>query len=127
MQIIIKFKLKNYTLLVLILLFFQTSYSQTIIGEITNGNEGIPFASIYVKGSRIGTSADEEGRFVLNYVPKGKQEIVVSAIGYNKHKQSFTIQAGINTYNFVLKESSYKLDQVVVSGTMKETLFKSHQ
>ena len=61
----------------------------------------------------------------MNDVPEGKREIIVSAIGYNKLKESFKVQAGVNAYNLVLKESSYKLDQVVVTGTMKEIFIQA--
>ena len=117
--------MKNYLLLLLSFLLVQISYSQTIKGEITNGVEIIPFANIYVKGIGIGAASDKYGRFVLNDVPQGMHELVVSAIGYDKLKESFTVQPGINTYNFVLKESSFKLDQVVITGTMKKSFIQS--
>lgn len=117
--------MKNYTLLLLSLLLIKTSYTQTIKGQITNGNDVIPFANISVKSSGIGVAADADGRFILNDVAEGKHEIVVSAIGYIKHKEFFSVQAGINHYNLVLRESSYELDQVVVTGTMKESFIQA--
>ena len=78
--------MKNYKLLLLSFLLVQVSYSQTIKGQITNGYDVIPFANISIKGSSLGTAADPNGRFILNDVPEGIQEIVVSAIGYIKHK-----------------------------------------
>ena len=113
--------MKNYSLLLLSFLLVQISCSQTIKGEITNGVEIIPFANIYIDGIGIGTASDKDGRFVLNNVPQGSQEIVVSAIGYDKLKDSFTVQAGTNNVNYVLKESSYNLGQVVITGTMKKS------
>ena len=52
--------MKIYTLLLLSLLLVKTSYSQTIKGQITNGNDVIPFANISVKSSGIGVAADAE-------------------------------------------------------------------
>ena len=117
--------MKICILLLSFLLLVQTSFSQTIKGKITNGIEVIPFANIYVKGNAVGTSADAYGQFTLNDVPEGKQEIVVSAIGYIKHKESFTVKAEINFYNPILEKSSYELDQVVVTGTMKESFIQA--
>ena len=102
--------MKNY---ITFLYSLFLSYSQTIKGEITNGNQAIPFANISIKGIDKGAAADLDGRFILNNVPEGKQEIVVSAIGYNKYKATFIVKAGLNVYNFVLEESSFELDQVV--------------
>ena len=62
--------MKNYTLLILCLLLIKNSYSQTIKGQITNGNDVIPFANISVKSTGIGVAADGNGRFILNDVPK---------------------------------------------------------
>ena len=117
-------KMKNYITFLYSLFLFQASYSQTIKGEITNGNQAIPFANISIKGIDKGAAADLDGRFILNNVPEGKQEIVVSAIGYNKYKATFIVKAGLNVYNFVLEESSFELDQVVVTGTMKESFIQ---
>ena len=74
--------MKNYLLLLLSFLLVQISYSQTIKGEITNGVEIIPFANIYVKGIGIGAASDKYGRFVLNDVPQGMHELVVSSNGH---------------------------------------------
>ena len=117
-------KMKNYITFLYSLFLFQASYSQTIKGEITNGNQAIPFANISIKGIDKGAAADLDGRFILNNVPEGKQEIVVSAIGYNNYKATFIVKAGLNVYNFVLEESSFELDQVVVTGTMKESFIQ---
>ena len=67
--------MKICILLLSFLLLVQTSFSQTIVCEITNGIEVIPFANIYVKGNGVVT-ADAYGQFTLNDVPEGKQEIV---------------------------------------------------
>ena len=117
--------MKKYILLLIEFFFVQIAYSQTIKGKITNGFEGVPFANISVKGTGLGAAANADGFFILTDVPTGKQELVVSAIGYNKHKESLTINQGENTFNPVLKESSYKLDQVVVTGTMKESFIQA--
>ena len=117
--------MKKYILLLVGIVVVQFAYSQTVKGKIINGEKGIPFANISVKGTGVGAAADADGLFVLTNVPSGKQELVVSAIGYNKHKESLTVNQGENTFNPVLKESSYKLDQVVVTGTMKESFIQA--
>ncbi len=117
--------MKKYILLLVGIVVIQFAYSQTVKGKITNGDHGIPFANISVKGTDVGAAADGDGFFILTDVPPGKKELVVSAIGYNKHKESLTINQGENTFNPVLKESSYKLDQVVVTGTMKESFIQA--
>ncbi|MBC8407273.1 MAG: TonB-dependent receptor, partial [Rhodobacteraceae bacterium] len=117
--------MKKNLLVVLAVLSTQMLAAQTLKGKITDGKEVVPFANITVKGTGIGTAADMDGLFVLNDVPAGKHELIVSAIGYNKHKTAVEVKQGENTINPILKESSYKLDQVVVTGTMKESFIQA--
>jgi outer membrane receptor for ferrienterochelin and colicins len=111
----------------LVLMFFISLnlQAQMLKGKVTDGKEIIPFANVSVKGSSLGTAADAEGFYVLENVPSGEQQIVVSAIGYNKHKEKVSVQTGTNVYNPVLEESSYSIDQVVVTGSMKETFVQA--
>lgn len=112
--------MKKSLLFVIAALSIQILAAQTLKGKITDNEVAVPFANITVKGTGIGTAANVDGIFFLNDIPLGSQELIISAIGYNKHKASVEIVSGENNFNPVLKESSYKLDQVVVTGTMKE-------
>jgi outer membrane receptor for ferrienterochelin and colicins len=52
-------------------LFLSTfTFGQTITGKITteNGDE-IPYANVYLKKTKIGTSSDENGFYELNKIP----------------------------------------------------------
>ena len=117
--------MKKYIFLIVGFLVVKVTYSQKIRGKITNNKEGIPFVNISVKGTSIGTASDVNGFFVLRDVPLGKQQLVVSAIGYNKHKEFLIVKKGENTFNPFLKESFYNLDQVVVTGNMKEIFIQA--
>ncbi len=57
------------------------SQVKTVTGTVMdqNGNQ-VPYASVTVKSSRVGTVAKEDGSFLLN-LPPGAKSIVVSAIG----------------------------------------------
>jgi iron complex outermembrane receptor protein len=54
----------------------------TVEGRVTDAN-GLPLsgASIILKGLRTGTTSDEKGNFLLQ-LPKGRQVVQVSSIGY---------------------------------------------
>ena len=117
--------MKKYIFLIVGFLVVKVTYSQKIRGKITNNKESIPFVNISVKGTSIGTASDVNGFFVLRDVPLGKQQLVVSAIGYNKHKEFLIVKKGENTFNPILKESFYNLDQVVVTGNMKESFIQA--
>lgn len=56
----------------------QRSISGTVTGE---DGEGLPGASVVVKGTTVGTTTDVNGAFNLN-VPPDAQALVISYIGY---------------------------------------------
>ncbi|MDB2368766.1 TonB-dependent receptor [Flavobacteriales bacterium] len=98
-----------------------TSYSQSITGFVfSTDNQGISFSSVNVKGQSIGTASNADGFFELNDIKVGEYEFVFSAIGHKKFKKKVKIKQGTNTLNVILEASTYDLDQVVVTGTMKE-------
>ncbi|UOQ71849.1 carboxypeptidase-like regulatory domain-containing protein [Hymenobacter cellulosilyticus] len=52
-------------------------------GQITEAATGqpVPFASVFVKGSSVGTTADDQGRYQLS-VPQPIDSLSASAMGY---------------------------------------------
>jgi TonB-dependent starch-binding outer membrane protein SusC len=108
---------KTTTKIFLFLLFAligQIIYAQnnTLKGTITDaGGNPIPGASVLVKGTKIGTTANASGSFSLSAPTNGA--LVVTSIGYD----SKTINIGGKTnINVTLTENSAALDEVVVVG-----------
>lgn len=82
-----------------------TGLVKDVLGETVIG------ASVVVKGTSNGTITDFDGRFSLNNVPKGSI-IEVSFIGY----QTMTLKWNGSPLEFVLKEDTQTLEEVVVVG-----------
>ena len=99
-------------------------YSQSLSGTI-NSDLPIPFASISVKGQSIGTSSNANGFFEINDIKEGSYEFIFSAIGFKKLKKNILIQAGKNNLDIFLEPFSFEIEQVVVTGTMKETFLSA--
>tara|TARA_B110000967_G_scaffold105728_1_gene108469 strand:+ start:418 stop:2652 length:2235 start_codon:yes stop_codon:yes gene_type:complete len=93
---------------------------QTISGTITteNGDE-IPYANVYLKKTKIGTSSDENGFYELNKIPKDSYTLIISNIGYKTKSIKLTITNDQKiTRNITLLEDN-SLDEIVVSGTLR--------
>ncbi|MGK0453656.1 MAG: outer membrane receptor for ferrienterochelin and colicins [Paraglaciecola sp.] len=93
---------------------------QTISGKITteNGDE-IPYANVYLKKTKIGTSSDENGFYELNKIPKDSYTLIISSIGYKTKSIKITITNDQKiTRNITLLEDN-SLDEIVVSGTLR--------
>ena len=107
------------SLICFLALQFQV-YSQVLNGTIKS-TVPISFASITVKGNSIGTATNNDGFFEINDIKEGSYEFVFSAVGFKKLTKNITIQPGKNKVDVILEPLSYDIEQVVVTGTMKET------
>jgi len=85
----------------------------TISGVVLDENgEGLPGATVLVKGSTIGTSTDSDGRYSLT-LPQNAERLVFSFIGYA------TEEVGINgrsTLSLALAPDTQALQEMVVTG-----------
>ncbi len=85
---------------------------QQVTGRVTNAaGEALPGASIKIKGSEGGTSADADGNFAIT-VP-ANTTLVISSVGYDDQE----IAVGDRTVLSIVMQPSTKLqDEVVVIG-----------
>jgi len=92
---------------------FVAFAQKSVSGKVSDSRgEGVPGASISVKGTTTGTISDAEGNFKIN-VPNAGGTLVISSIGYK------TVQLPINnqsTLNITLEDDASGLDEVVVTG-----------
>ena len=76
-----------------------------------NLGEGVPGASVQVKGTSQGTITDLDGKFTLN-IPQKNATLVISFIGYVTVEQKADSQKPMVN----MSEESNSLDEVVVVG-----------
>lgn len=98
------------------------TYSQEIKGIITSKDKGVSFANITISNTKLGTQADENGKFSFRNIPSGKQTLQISSVGYKPKLLEINILPERTTnLNIELEEENTQLNEVVVTGTMKET------
>ena len=117
--------LKIKHILFLIIGGIQLIQAQSYIeGSISDHKGKIPFANIQIKNLNIGTAADAEGHFKIQ-APAGDYSLEVTAMGYHKFKKKIKLTEGDTIFiDPVLSETSYSIDQIVVTGTLKEAFVK---
>ena len=105
--------MKNIFALSIFLLLSFLSYSQyTISGRVLDeDNEGAVGANVVVQGTTIGVVTDLDGNFTLN-IPKGKNQIVISYVGYNTQIHTVRPNAIVNAklsgyYNYNRRRTHY--------------------
>ena len=92
-----------------------------LIGHVLNGSEHIPFASIVLRGTTIGTSTDETGHYRIVNIPEGTYTVAAIALGYTAAEKVVTITAGQTLeLNFKMSEDAIGLDEVVITGDRNE-------
>ena len=87
-----------------------------IVGEIVNETTGeaIPNVNIHFRGTKIGTTSDENGSYVLRVDMTGKAQLVFSAVGY--FTQRFDIEPGTMAgLQVSLREKVATLSEIVVA------------
>ena len=87
-----------------------------IIGEIVNEatGEAIPNVNVHFRGTKIGTTSDASGSYVLRVDMTGKAQLVFSAVGY--YPQRFEIEPGTMAgLQVAMRERVATLTEVVVA------------
>jgi hypothetical protein len=91
--------------------YYNPNISQ-VTGRITDENgQPVPFASVLVKGTRAGVSADANGYFSLS-VPSNATTLVFSSAGM----QSRELFVSATVMNIALAKGSSELNEVVVTS-----------
>jgi hypothetical protein len=79
---------------------------------------GIPYATVHVRGTPVGTAARETGRFRFQTTRTGPVVLRTSAVGYDSVEQSIRLKAGdTTTVQLTLRVERVELDDAVVTGT----------
>ena len=93
-----------------------------IVGHTTCCGEHIPFATVSVEGSTIGTTTDETGHYQLINLPEGILIIRAQCLGYKPKSVELSIEASeTKEVNFELEKDFLSLEEVVVTGDRNET------
>ena len=95
-----------------------------IIGHILDKNtkEHLPYITVALKGTTIGTVTDATGHYFLKNLPEGNFVLEVSSVGYKTVRRNVTLKKGRTLEeDFEIEEDAVALDGVVVSANRNET------
>jgi hypothetical protein len=130
--------IKRFTLLFsLIILNITISFAQSkgvITGTVTDkssNNAALPFASVAIKGTTIGTTSDEKGKYSIIIKP-GTHTLIFSLLGYEPVEEQVVVKAGDTVViNKALSSGNKQLNEVVVAqqraSREKETALLAEQ
>lgn len=107
----------------LLLICFVLVAHLTVVAQVTikgvvkdNKNNPVPGASISVKDSYDGATADSTGHYSFKTTEKGQHVLVFSNIGFKTVEQPIKIEGTLMTADVVLKQEISELTAVVLSA-----------
>jgi len=112
--------------IILIILFFhlsiqlssQTKNYHTITGNVYDEESGkpLPFVNVFLDGTTLGSSTDQNGKYIINKIPRGSYRIIVSMVGYQRDDRDVQLfDKSTITINFELTTYAYKLEEINVT------------
>ena len=111
-------------LLALLFVFhFITANSASISGLITDkSGNAIPFASVLIKGTTKGTTANAKGFYSLE-IESGTYVLIVQHVGHKSSDKQIRISNTSLEINFVLEEQQYNLKEVIVTSGAEDPAY----
>ena len=94
----------------------------SLSGTVTDsaGNRPIAGASVFLNSTSRGTATHSDGSFVLNGIPGGKFELVVSAIGYSTFVTKINGGHLPPSLNIVLHQKATELTALTVEPSLED-------
>jgi len=112
-------------LLLLILLFpFLSASAQKIEGTVYD-NEGnvLPFASVLIKGTPQGVSANKEGKYVFT-LAAGNYTLICRYVGYTTQERTVTLSSVNVSLNFMLSPQKLTLKEVIINQNSEDPAYE---
>ena len=100
--------------------------AQTGVRGVTKSETGeiLPFSTVYIKGTTIGTTSNASGKFFLK-TPAGSHVIVAQHVGYKVLERSVGVSEGKTvSLDFVLAEQALQLRTVVVTAGDEDPAYR---
>ena len=107
------------TTMVLFITIAAVAQNNNIKGFVYEESTGEPvmYCNVYLKGTTIGGSTDENGHFDISRIPDGRYTLLVTSVGYDTIRENITLSKGqsINK-KYYLKATSLNLETVTITA-----------
>lgn len=100
-----------FTLLVALTMQFSFAQEKIVSGVVSDSSGPVPGANVIVKGSKIGTQTDLDGKYSIK--AKTGDVLVFSFVGMS---ESTKIVGASNSINVTMQDGTKTLEEVVVQG-----------
>jgi hypothetical protein len=106
--------MRSLFILAFFILLTLKSFAGNVSGRVKDNNSRpLPFASIIIKGTTKGTSANSVGEYSIN-LDEGEHVIIAQHVGYKSSEATVVISKETVHLDFILQEQKYDLGNVTV-------------
>src|SRR5688500_11032197 len=112
--------MRKFLLTTSIIFFIVSAFAGRITGAVKNDKgEALPYASILVKGTTVGTTANNNGVYFIELDP-GTYTIVCQYVGYTREEKSITVGRTEVKLDFTLPLQQTTMKEVTVKAYFVE-------
>ena len=106
--------MRTFFLFLSFIFLYHGAHAVKVSGIITDDKGNIlPFASVFVKGSSLGTTSNDRGKYFLD-LPAGSYTIVCQYVGYSRQEKIVKLVSESITLDFQLSIQRTNLKEVVI-------------
>ncbi|MBT8305261.1 MAG: DUF5686 and carboxypeptidase regulatory-like domain-containing protein, partial [Bacteroidia bacterium] len=99
------------------LLLWSTTLMSQVMGKVEDANgTALPFVNIYIEGTYLGTTSNDDGKYELNLNIKGDYIIVFKFLGFKTLKRNITIKEFPYSLDAVMTEEKISLEEVKINA-----------
>ncbi len=93
-----------------------------LVGDVQCNGEHVPYVSVVLEGTTLGTTTDATGHYQIPNIPEGTYTVRVSGMGYKAVSEEFTaVENKTQEIKFEVEEDVHNLEEVVVSADRNQT------
>lgn len=111
--------MKRY-LFILCFLFTTLAYTQNSFRAfIKDEHSGDPLigATVQVEGTSLGSSTDDQGLAIIDNIPSGQQQIIVSFVGYETYREIYEFPRSSDQPLIILLKEGEEMEEITVTAT----------
>lgn len=113
----------KYLLSFLIFGYLSPALSQ-IKGTIKdNENQPLPYATVYIEGTSLGTISNGEGDYLLDIPNNGPYTVTFQYVGYKKTVFSFEYVGKVIHKNIILSPDENIMDELIIAADREDPAF----
>lgn len=111
--------IKSFIVIISLLIFSNIAFSQNsilkgILYDETSG-EAAKYATIHIQGTQLGALSDDNGAFIIDHIPSGKQIVSITLFGFQSILDTINFTGKTITKRYAITPAKSQLDKVEIS------------